>query len=278
VKWKPSLIKLADAPSTLGGLWLALGDQYEASAKTLTAGNIVVVLATNPTTVSLYMHGRNTTSFGTWDVYCVDPIDDMISMLQELTCRTALSPKEMTDPTTGNTRYPSGPETSVTSPNLTATNRTVQQQATVSMAFDETVYVVRYGWLLAAFILIALTCLAILPTYWGWWLLGRPVSLSPLEIAKAFDAPFLRRIDANGTSQELARAIGDVWVCYQSMPPCEDRLVGENYEMDLLCGGVSTHSPGADVRRRYGFRRMTTEYEIRYESTFIEQGRLAQLV
>jgi hypothetical protein len=91
----------------------------------------------------------------------------------------------------------------------------MEHQAAVSMTFDETVYAVRYGWLTGAVALIALSCLDILQTYWGWWLLGRPVSLSPLEIAKAFDAPLLHDADANGTSKELARAIGDVKVRYE---------------------------------------------------------------
>ena len=37
----------------------------------------------------------------------------------------------------------------------------------------------------AAALAVELTCIAlVLPTYWGWWKLGRPVSFSPLEIAK----------------------------------------------------------------------------------------------
>ena len=41
-----------------------------------------------------------------------------------------------------------------------------------------------YGWFIAA-ALVELTCiLLVLPTYWGWWKIGRSVSLSPLEIAK----------------------------------------------------------------------------------------------
>jgi hypothetical protein len=104
--------------------------------------------------------------------------------------------------------------------------------------------------------LIALACLAILPTYRGWWLLGRLVSLSPLEIAKAFDAPMLRGIDANGTSSELARAIGDARVRYEVMPPSENRLSGENYEMDLLSDGVSADSSGVNLHVRFGLHLM----------------------
>jgi hypothetical protein len=246
-----------DLSSTFGGLWLALRSQYEVSA-TISFG----VLETNSTNVSLYMREGNTTSIAAYDVYWADPIDDMISMLQELTFRTTVSPKELTDFITGETRDPSGPDTSVISPNLTATNRTVEQQAVVSMTFDETVYAVRYSWLIGAIVLIVLACLAILPTYRGWWLLGRPVSVSPLEIAKAFDAPLLRGVDANGTSKELARAIGDVRVRYEFESPSEARLVGDNYEMDPLHDGVSAYSSGVENRSGFGFRRISTGHEI----------------
>jgi hypothetical protein len=206
----------AGIASTLGGLYLTLKDRYEASATINYLGFASDDwLLTESISASLYMRGRNITSLATYDVYWVDAIDDMISMLQELTFRTAVSPKELTDLVTGEPTYPSGPEIWIISPNLTVTNRTVEHQAAVSMTFDETVYAVRYGWLTGAVALIALSCLAILQTYWGWWLLGRPVSLSPLEIAKAFDAPLLHDADANGTSKELARAIGDVKVRYE---------------------------------------------------------------
>lgn len=46
------------------------------------------------------------------------------------------------------------------------------------------VYHTTYWWFLGA-ALIELLCIAVVGlTYWGWWRMGRPVSLSPLEIAK----------------------------------------------------------------------------------------------
>jgi hypothetical protein len=251
-----------DMAFTIGGLWLALKDNYETSATVSSLGTGQVVIKTNSTAASVYVRGRNTSSLTTNDVYWADPTNDMISMLQELTFHAAVSTKEVTDPYTFEVTYPWGFDASVTSPNLTATNRTVQQQANVSMTFDETVYIVRYGWLTAAFTLVALACLSILPTYWGWWLLGPPVSLSPLEIAKAFDAPLLRGVDANGTSKELARAIGDVRVRYEFEPLSEARLVGDNYEMDSLHDGVSAYSSGVEHRSGFDFCRTSTGHQM----------------
>jgi hypothetical protein len=52
-----------------------------------------------------------------------------------------------------------------------------------------------------------LTILAILPTLDRWWILGRKVSLSPLETARAFNAPLLRDVDSNSSVEQLARAV-----------------------------------------------------------------------
>ena len=54
---------------------------------------------------------------------------------------------------------------------------------------DETYYVSRMGFAWGAFASTIIVVLLILPSYWGYWQLGRKVTLGPLEIANAFDAP-----------------------------------------------------------------------------------------
>ena len=41
-----------------------------------------------------------------------------------------------------------------------------------------------YSWFIAAAVLELVCIVLILPMYRGWWTIGRPVSFSPLEIAK----------------------------------------------------------------------------------------------
>lgn len=49
---------------------------------------------------------------------------------------------------------------------------------------DHNVFQTNYYYFLAAAI-VELVCIAfVAPTYWGWWKIGRPVSFSPLEMAK----------------------------------------------------------------------------------------------
>ena len=49
----------------------------------------------------------------------------------------------------------------------------------------------QYQYLLGAIAIMMLSVTAIISILKGWWVLGRTVSLSPLEIAKAFNAPLL---------------------------------------------------------------------------------------
>lgn len=61
---------------------------------------------------------------------------------------------------------------------------------------------------------ITLAWLSIISTYWGWWRIGRPVSMSPLEIAKAFDAPLMQESSQNGTVDDHLRAVGSMRLRY----------------------------------------------------------------
>ena len=50
--------------------------------------------------------------------------------------------------------------------------------------------------------------MAVFPLFYGWWNLGRDVSMSPVEIAKAFKAPHTEGADANASVDKLLRQIG----------------------------------------------------------------------
>ncbi|KAK5173253.1 uncharacterized protein LTR77_001934 [Saxophila tyrrhenica] len=79
---------------------------------------------------------------------------------------------------------------------------------------EHNVFRTDYKWFVAAAI-VELVCICLVaPTYWGWWRLGRSVSFSPLEIAKAFEAPMLAGCHWNSSGRDAARAVGDVRVQY----------------------------------------------------------------
>jgi hypothetical protein len=56
--------------------------------------------------------------------------------------------------------------------------------------------------------------MAILPLFYGYWDLGRDVSLNPLETARAFAAPVLDGLDGNVGAADVECARGHVGVRY----------------------------------------------------------------
>lgn len=74
-------------------------------------------------------------------------------------------------------------------------------------------------WYFFAAALIEVVCVAfIAPTYWGWWRIGRPVSFSPLEMAKAFESPMLSDCYSNSNGRTLAKYATDEPVRYGLVP------------------------------------------------------------
>jgi hypothetical protein len=70
------------------------------------------------------------------------------------------------------------------------------------------VYTVSIPYMLAAVFVSLLAVPTILRLYYGFWELGRTVSLDPLEIAKAFDAPHLGTVNGNAEGRDVAKEVG----------------------------------------------------------------------
>jgi hypothetical protein len=83
-----------------------------------------------------------------------------------------------------------------------------------TMQYVEPIYRSHLQWLAAALLITALACIAIELTFKGWWNLGRRVGMSPLEVAKVFDAPLLRQANPNGTGRDIVDAVGKDAVQY----------------------------------------------------------------
>lgn len=69
------------------------------------------------------------------------------------------------------------------------------------------------GALVASFV----TILLVLPVYWGFWQLGRKVTLGPLEIANAFNAPIIKPDNVraqHGEFEEVLKEVGQRRVRY----------------------------------------------------------------
>lgn len=97
------------------------------------------------------------------------------------------------------------------------------------MHYEETVYQSHYDWMFGALAVLVVALCSILPTFDGWWHLGRTVSMSPIETAKAFDAPLLRQADPNGTADDIAVHFRSVNVQYGASLP----LLGEDWRSSI---------------------------------------------
>ena len=198
-------------PSTLGGFWLALSHAFAGTADMQQLGPFAVI-RTNDSSPLEYVEAPGLAAPQSDEDYYkmtwADPVDDMISMIQDLSFRTAIATtfQYAMPPSPGYNITSAQPE--VLSPNLTLVNRTLSQTVNASMTYPETIYQADFGWLAGSVAVIIIAFIAVTPTFNGWWHLGRTVSMSPIEIAKAFDAPLLRYADPNGTASDLLEEVG----------------------------------------------------------------------
>ena len=71
-----------------------------------------------------------------------------------------------------------------------------------------------YSYLAGALAVMVLGVLVVIPTFNGFWQLGRDVSLNPLEIAKAFNPEILEGTGSNASSKHLDKTVGRKKVKY----------------------------------------------------------------
>jgi hypothetical protein len=234
-----SKLTFPDNPSTLGGIWMALNSKYRVQANMSHVGGWDSIDTFDGDIVSsTYLRAETAEDLQSYNVTWADPIDDIIAMAHELTLRAAIATTHVM-PYNIEGKIITGSQPEVSYPNLTLVNRTLEQQATMTRSYTETVYQTQVGWVAGAFLLIILACLSIIPTYWGWWNLGRPVTMSPLEIAKAFDAPLLRPTDPNGTAADHIRVVGDMRLRYGP----DDTTLEPNKRSDMELQSLHSNDP-----------------------------------
>lgn len=105
------------------------------------------------------------------------------------------------------------------------------------------IYITNYHYLIitAAFSLLGM--LTVIPTFWGWWEDGREISMSPLEIAKAFDAPLSGPADGNATSNEIISQIGERRVQYGELWQANEEFNQRRAKL-TFCDASNVLKPG----------------------------------
>ncbi|KAH8778373.1 hypothetical protein F5882DRAFT_501781 [Hyaloscypha sp. PMI_1271] len=174
--------------TTYGGLFLALANRFNSWTNMRFAGAIGYDVTTSGAVANQYVQ-PNTTS-GAESMTCglafTDPTDNLIDNARELMFRTAVA--------------------AANSSNVRSVP--AQQEATIA------VYQSHYMYLGLASLFTTLAIILVVPTFIGYWYLGRNVSMSPIETAKAFNAPLLRNEDSNAEADHLIDNLGHIGVRY----------------------------------------------------------------
>ncbi|EXJ79179.1 hypothetical protein A1O3_08680 [Capronia epimyces CBS 606.96] len=181
-------------PTTLGGYYLALKNKFNSEAHLRWAGAVGYELLTTGSTATQYAVTNATTDTSAVDVASscglsfTDPTDDLLASARELMFRTALS--------------------------IASGNSSMIQTVSGTQFTTPAVYESHYLYLGIAVILTGLAVTFVTLTFVGYQTLGRSVSMSPLEIARAFNAPLLESSNSNSDVKSLMRAVGERSVRY----------------------------------------------------------------
>ncbi|KAK4215176.1 hypothetical protein QBC37DRAFT_419778 [Rhypophila decipiens] len=199
----PTMTKVSPGTSTHGGIALLLEGLFTASCGTMLrsargwmlfpSGTLTYQLATTNST-----GGDSFDCVETWQ----DPTEYVLSAAREIIFRASVAAVPQTQ------NQSQGQEQ--------------EQEQTASPAPAEVVrirtisiYTVNYAFAIAAVAVTLLTSLSILPLFAGFWRLGRSVSLSPVEIARAFGfGPLTSAAPANADSDALLKEVGEMSIRY----------------------------------------------------------------
>jgi hypothetical protein len=182
---------------TIGGLYLAATNLFTSNASYQFNGGQGTVMYLPDTLSNQFVKmTASNDSAGIWDFPIPqpcnstwgDPTEQILSSLNEIAFRVSLLSGGV------EFRNTSQPPASQVLQMMEVTN--------INVFHSE------YHYLLGSSLLGALFVLLVAPTFWGWWEIGRPVTLNPIEIAKAFDAPFFQGPGSNATERELVQNTG----------------------------------------------------------------------
>jgi hypothetical protein len=144
-----------------------------------------------------------------------DPMHEILEGIRALTFRTAIAASNST---------------------------TTSQTTTARIQREENRYQSSYAFLILALIMPLSSVAFIAALLVGWRDLGRTVSLSPIETAKAFDAPILAQAGSNAFVDELVKELGERNLKYGESLVGEksDTVSEEENEWRLIMGDPET--------------------------------------
>lgn len=172
--------------STFGGVVLATNDRFSSSAVVYFTGGAGWAMSAQGAAANENMDR----SFGTYSNCSVtwrDPTNTILADIREIFLRTS----------------------------VLASNKQNETQYVSAMELrSETIYESHYEYLAVGTVILLGAVGVIFMLYYGWWELGRAVSMSPIETAKAFGAPILDGVAGNAEANGLIKHAGDIEVKY----------------------------------------------------------------
>lgn len=195
------------ANSSLFGIYQILADHYVSSAVTTYYDNAFHTAEHGEFASLSSWTDYSTSSQGNFSYS--DPINNIMQRINTLTMIVASDPFSYSEGLTEN-----------------YTVRFNQEKVPCLKYWKDKEYVIAYAWLWSAFGLTFVVIFLILPVYWGYWQLGRNVTLGPMEIAYAFQGPaFAAAQTQSGHADHIVRAVGRQKIQYGVDDPTSKRLV-----------------------------------------------------
>ncbi|KAI4645895.1 hypothetical protein J4E93_005473 [Alternaria ventricosa] len=198
--------------STYSGVYLYLDAQWNSNMYTYIAGGPLGWRGyTSGTTALRYMKDFVGLDAGFCEMKLPDPTSDVLTSVRELAFRTALY-----IPHTKGDIMKVNPEPYVDSPyyffvpiSESEKKRMFEQTVEIEQTAKDIVFKSQYPFLALAIGITLVATGCVFTVLAGWWHLGREVSLSPIEIARAFNAPLLADSHPNAEVRRLLEECGD---------------------------------------------------------------------
>lgn len=180
ITWKylqPESAGMGQWPSTLGGINMAITNVYQSSVQ-LYPTTIFAIQGMGPMQYSFMT--SNDSALGSSAMTWTDLMPYVLDAIRELTFRTAVA----------------------------FSNQSYHQTTAGLQYRSVNIYVLRSGFLGGAVAILLLATIAIGCLFNGYWLIGRQVSMSPLEIARVFQAPLTTGASSNVDVTVLLKEVG----------------------------------------------------------------------
>lgn len=171
-------------PSLLGGFAFALSSMFSSNV-TLYFTGILALQGDGPMGYT-YMNSSDA-EMGSTNMTWSDPTPPILETFREVAFRTAIA----------------------------FSNSTFKQAVRGSQMRTTTKYAINKEYLAASLATTFAGALAVTFLYHGFWRLGRPVTMSPLETANAFNAPAMHGMDGLKTADDLAKRLKSTVVKYE---------------------------------------------------------------